>query len=375
MERDLRQAHLTQLLIETAARRPLRHAVMAVESGDRVWQWQGAHGVADVRGTPMRNGTPFFIASIDKLLNATVAFALAERGVLDLDASIATYLPGEVSRGLHTWKGGDVTGRITIRHLLAHASGLPCWLEDAPPGGVSLVERVLRDGDLALELADIASLVRELRPHFPPQDAAAPVRIRYCDTNYILLIAAIESAADRPLPEVHAELLFEPLGMRQTWFAGRSEPLDPAPAPADLHAQGVQLAIPRLIRSFHGMYSTAADLITFMRALVRGTPFRDPATAGAMQTRWSRFGFPLDRAALRAPSWPVEYGLGIKRFQLPRVFNLFRRMPAVIGHTGSTGTWLFHCPERDLYLAGAVNEVTAAALPYRVVPRMLRLLD
>src|SRR5690606_15771721 len=122
-------------------------------------------------------------------------------------------------------------------------------------------------------------------------------------------------------------------------------------------------------------YSTGADLITFMRALMRGTPFRDPATAGAMQTRWNRFGFPLDRAARRAPGWPIEYGLGLKRFLLPRVFNRFRRMPAVIGHTGSTGTWLFHCPERDLYLAGAVNEVTAAALPYRVVPRMLRLLE
>lgn len=86
------------------------------------------------------------------------------------------------------------------------------------------------------------------------------------------------------------------------------------------------------------------------------------------------FGVPLDRAALRAPGWPIEYGLAIKRFRLPRVFNAFQRMPAVVGHTGSTRTWLFHCPERDLYLAGAVNEVTAGAVPYRVVPRALRLL-
>jgi D-alanyl-D-alanine carboxypeptidase len=121
------------------------------------------------------------------------------------------------------------------------------------------------------------------------------------------------------------------------------------------------------------MYSTAWDLIAFMRGLARGAMFRDPAAGAPMQARWTRFGVPLDRAALRAPGWPIAYGLGIKRFQLPRVFNAFRRMPAVVGHTGSTGTWLFHCPERDLFMAGAVDEVTAGAVPYRIVPRILRL--
>lgn len=371
---DDRSARLAALLRETGLRRPLRHVVMAVESGDGAFRWADALGAADERGTPMRVDTPFFIASIDKLLNATIALALAERGALDLDASIAGYLPADVARGLHRWKGEDLTGRITVRHLLAHASGLPEWLEDAPKGGVSLVERVIRDGDVAIDLPGIAAIVRGLRPHFAPQDPAAPRRIRYCDTNFILLVAILESASGRRLPEIHAELLFEPLGMRQTWFAGRSEPLDPAPAPAALHVEGRPLEIPRLRRSFYGMYSTVGDLIAFMRGLARGAMFRDLAAAAAMQARWTRFGVPLDRAALRAPGWPIAYGLGIKRFQLPRVFNGFQRMPAVVGHTGSTGTWLFHCPGRDLFMAGAVDEVTAGAVPYRIVPRILRLL-
>jgi D-alanyl-D-alanine carboxypeptidase len=80
----------------------------------------------------------------------------------------------------------------------------------------------------------------------------------------------------------------------------------------------------------------------------------------------------LDRAALRQPSWPIEYGLGIMRFRLPRFLTPFRPMPEVVGHTGSTGTWLFHAPEPDLHLAGAVSQITAGAVPFKVVPRILR---
>jgi hypothetical protein len=59
------------------------------------------------------------------------------------------------------------------------------------------------------------------------------------------------------------------------------------------------------------------------------------------------------------------------RFRLPRIFTRLRRLPAVIGHTGSTGCWLFYSPEWELLLAGSVDEVVAGALPYRIVPRML----
>jgi hypothetical protein len=82
---------------------------------------------------------------------------------------------------------------------------------------------------------------------------------------------------------------------------------------------------------------------------------------------------PLDRAALRAPGWPIEYGLGIMRFRLPRVLTPLHPLPAVIGHTGSTGCWLFYCPQWDLYLVGSVDEVTAGAVPYRIVPKMLEI--
>jgi D-alanyl-D-alanine carboxypeptidase len=59
-------------------------------------------------------------------------------------------------------------------------------------------------------------------------------------------------------------------------------------------------------------------------------------------------------------------------FRLPRALTPFRPVPEVVGHTGSTGTWLFHAPELDLFMTGTVNQITAGAVPFRLVPKVLR---
>lgn len=109
-----------------------------------------------------------------------------------------------------------------------------------------------------------------------------------------------------------------------------------------------------------------------LRAFVRGELFERAETMARVQARWRRFGFPRDAAALRAPTWPIEYSLGMMRFEVPWWSPPFRTAPAVIGHTGSTGTWLCHCPARDLLLAGSVDQVTAGPLPFRTLPGLLR---
>lgn len=110
-----------------------------------------------------------------------------------------------------------------------------------------------------------------------------------------------------------------------------------------------------------------------MQALVKGTLLNNPETASLMQRKWNRFGFPRDVAALRQPGWPIEYGLGIMRFKLPRIYTPFRPVPAVIDHTGASGSWSFYCRELDLYLGGTVDQLTAASVPYRLIPGLLRL--
>jgi CubicO group peptidase (beta-lactamase class C family) len=190
----------------------------------------------------------------------------------------------------------------------------------------------------------------------------------------MLVIAIIEAVTGQPLPEVHQKMLYEPLELRQTYFPGHRRPMLPTRESMPLRAAGEPLEIPLLIRSMRGIHASAGDMITFLRELMGGELFQSSETLATMQSDWRRFGFPLDRASLRAPSWPTEYGTGLMRFRMPRLFTPTAPMPPVLGHTGSTGCWLFYCPELDTFLAGSVNEVTAAAVPFKMIPKILNIL-
>ncbi len=362
---------LDEYLDEIIAQKPLRQAVLRVEKADRSFCWTGAKTtLADAIVQP---DSTFFIASIDKLFNATVAMKLVEKGLLNLDEPITAYLNKQLTAEIHRMDGVDYSPRITVRHLLSHASGLADWIEDFPKGRPSIAERLMSEGDFEMSVEESMEYVRtQLKPHFPPQDLnAASPRIRYSDTNFLLLIAIIEAITDQPLHEVHTQWLFRPLEMHHTYFASCTQPIASTPPPLTLTVNGEPLHIPRFIRSTYGIYSTTADLTQFLRCLIKGEVFENPATLDWMQWGWRRFGLPLDRGALRSPSWPIEYSLGMMRFCLPRLFTPFRPMPAVIGHSGSTGCWLFYAPKAEFFLAGSVEEVTAGALPYRLIPKML----
>jgi CubicO group peptidase (beta-lactamase class C family) len=86
---------------------------------------------------------------------------------------------------------------------------------------------------------------------------------------------------------------------------------------------------------------------------------------------WNRFGFSLSPLG---PGWPIEYGLGIMRFRYPRFLAPIKPVPEIIGHTGVSGSWLFYCPDLDMILAGDVSQITAGAVPFQFVPKILRVL-
>jgi len=367
------------MLDNLVKRKRFQHATLAAEAADGSVSWSGTAGTAYADGTPMSPDIPYFIASIDKLYTATAILKLCEQGRLSLDAPLSAVLPLDLTDRIHVKGGVDYSDRITVGHLLSHTSGLADYLEDRPRGGKSLIARLIEGGeDRQLNVVTAMSTVREdLEPHFAPQDPESErSKVRYSDTNYLLLIAIIEALYKRALHEVVTELIFAPVGMRQTYFLGVSEPLVPTREPATLWSGTRALDLPQILVSLRSVYSTLGDQIASLRALLSGEFFDDPATLGLMMRCWKRFGVPLDMTALRAPSSPIEYGFGMMRFALPRVYTPFRPIPPVLGHTGSTGSWLFHCPRYGLLLAGTVDEVSAGALPFRViVPRVLRAVE
>jgi D-alanyl-D-alanine carboxypeptidase len=362
---------LDDIVTELVARRTIRHAVLAIESDDRTLRLTGAAGQARPDGTPMRPETPFHYASVTKLYTATVVMQLWEQGRLGLDAPITAYLPPEVTDGLHRLRGVDHSGAVTVRHLLSHTSGLPDYFLDTPEGETSFTD-LLVQGDIAYDLDDVVARVRRLTPYFTPQDPGAKRRrARYSDTNFQLLGAIIASVTGTTFQQAVEGQVLEPLALDDTWFAGRPRG-EEARTPAAIWSGDDVIDAPLAMASMApegGLVGTAADALTFLRALIAGRLFERETTAGLMQQGWTRFGLPRDRSAIMAPGWPIEYGLGIKRFRLPRMLNAGRRAPTLIGHTGASGSWLFWCPEHELYLAGTIDQTTAAGLPYQRLPR------
>lgn len=345
--------------------RYVRHALLAVAAVDGSWSWEGGHGVLDEDGTPAGPMARYPIASVTKLATAAVAMRAVERGALTLSDRLVDLLPAQQHRGLHIIDGMDRTGEITIQHLLGHTSGLPDYYDQAPHGGSSPQTRLLAGEDVPFPYEEVLRTVRDdLTPHFPPQDLQArKVKARYADTNFQLLGAVLEVVEARSLRDVFTDDLFVPLGLDDT-SCYPSQPRSGRPVEPDARVWSKQVVLqPAGMLTTQvpdgGMISTVADQVALMRALITGGVFDDPATWERMRSGWHRVMF------------PIEYGLGVMRYAPSRWMNLGATVPEMVGHTGSTATWLFHVPSLDVIVAGAFD-VAQPSMPFRFVPRVLR---
>jgi len=364
---------LDRLFQELVKTKQVKHAVLAVESGDGALRWAKAEGAAEEGIKKIDTGNPFWIASVTKLFIAAAVLKLFEKEQLSLDDHLTKVLPQPITSGLHRTKDGtDHSNIITIAHLLSHTSGLPDYIEIKPEGGKSLFDLVLEEGDRSWKIEDSINIViNEGEPLFPPQPLETEKKkARYSDTNFQLLIAVIEAVTGQPVDTVFEEMFYKPLSLTNTFHPG-NKPLAPQPSAVPVWYGDQKLDIPQAMRSFGDLYSTTGDLIKFLRALNIGKVFDHPATADLMKKEWNRFGFMVSPIA---PGWPIEYGYGMMRFQMPRLFTPFQPLPEVIGHTGASGSWLFYCPRYDIYITGTVSQLLAAAVPFRLIPKLLKLI-
>ena len=305
------KVNLDKFYDNISSKNNLKNLIMAVESRDGSFTW---------RNSPdgeVGADQPFFIASIDKLLNAVLVMKLHESQMLNIDDKISKHLPGELTSRIHVLNGVDYSKDITIRHLLSHTSGIADWLEDKPRRGISLFEKIIREGDCEFQMDDLVSIVRDtLRPHFPPQDfASSRLKARYSDTNFMLLISVIENTAGRSLHEVYRS--YFPECLERTYFLGQQFEKNRL-NPVILTINGKPLEISNFLRSDRAIYSTVGDLSSFMRKFIDCEFFADSDTMELMNNNLVRFDFPLDPAALRAPGWPIKIWVRHNAFSAPK---------------------------------------------------------
>jgi CubicO group peptidase (beta-lactamase class C family) len=135
--------------------------------------------------------TIYDMASLTKpLVTALLCASLVERGVLGLDDRAARYLPEFDT---------DDKRDITLRQLLTHSAGLPAWRP----------LYLLAGGDKGRVLQAIA---RE------PLGSAPGTHVVYSDLGYIALGLMLERLHGHRLAEIARREIFEPLGLRRTFF-------------------------------------------------------------------------------------------------------------------------------------------------------------
>lgn len=146
---------------------------------------------------PMTEDTIFDLASLTKsLATATAVLQLYERGRIQIDEPLQTYLPD------FNPANDPRRAEVTLRMLLTHTSGIA--------GDLSL------DGPWGLDRADRADGIRRAlaaRVEFGPGEI-----FHYSDINFILLGVLIEKITGDPVERYVRDNVFTPLGMADTRY-------------------------------------------------------------------------------------------------------------------------------------------------------------
>ena len=321
-------------------------ALALVEDGQPVMV--RAWGQRNAAGAPLTPQTVMYGASLTKSVFAYTVMQLVEEGRLDLDRSIAEYLPRPLPDygspdAYGDWAGlaGDDRWRaITPRMLLTHSAGFSNFHWDEPD--------------------------ERLRIHFAPG-----TRYAYSGEGMILLQFVLEEGLGLKLGEEMQRRVFAPFGMGSTSMMWRPDfarnladgwRADGSVEPHDERSR---------VRAAGSMDTTIEDFARFAAAFIRGDGLKSASRIELTRpilAITSRSQFPsLNAEAPPADRWRgLAAGLGVVAFQGPQGPGFFKG-----GHNDSTGN-MWVCLERgQRCVVLLANDVRGEAAFPRLVEELL----
>ena len=268
-----------------------------VRSGEVTWPVAGA-AHADIN-VPASDSI-FYVGSIAKQFVAACVALLEREGALALDDPVSAYVPD-----LPAW--GE---RVTIDHLVHHTGGVRERSRSGP--GVP-VEGVPAWGNE--ELLEQLRTVAEL--DFEPGS-----RYGYSNRGYLLLAEVVAAASGSSLRAFARDRIFEPLGMRETFFRDRESPL-PANALRG-HFRAADGTVREEPARFHavgagGLWTTVNDLARWDANFDE-----DQLTDGWLPER-------LTQRGTLADGTPIHYAWGLS-------VRTHRGLP-IVSHGGNFPGW------------------------------------
>ncbi|MEK6372462.1 MAG: serine hydrolase [Acidobacteriota bacterium] len=192
--------------------------------------------------------TKFRLGSITKQFTSMVIMQLVGEGKINLDEKVTAYLPDYRK---------DTGGKVTVRHLLTHTSGIPSYT--SAPG---FFQNESRD---PYTVADFVKKYTSNDLEFEPGS-----KWLYDNSGYFLLGAIIESVTGKTYEQALKERIFDPLGMKDSGYDHFNTILPKRATGYQLTPNGYEnapyldMSIPYAAGS---LYSTVDDLFKWDRAL------------------------------------------------------------------------------------------------------------
>lgn len=289
---------------------------------------------------------PIHAASVGKLFTTTCILILKEQKKLLLENPVVDYFDKTTFNGLHKYKGVDYSNKLTISNLLFQTSGFPDYEAD---GGI--IKRAIKE-DFSISTAELIEITKTLKPRFAPLGKKA----FYSDLNFQLLGEIIEKITQTPLEEVFLDYLFKPLGLTNTYV-----PVNDDFVP-NVFYKNQSLYRPKLIMSLRGggnTITTAREMMIFLKAFYKGYFF--PKSLFEQLSHYRK---------LQISMGPICYGGGYMQIPLNSVMTLFMGKGELLGHSGSTGSFAFYYPYKDLFFVGDTNQLANPGLPIRLVMKL-----
>jgi CubicO group peptidase (beta-lactamase class C family) len=310
-----------------------------------------AHGFASLvpDQVAMTEDTLFDLASLTKSVATTTAVMclIAERQI-SLNDPVSRFIPDFLSPEREA---------ITLFHLLTHSSGLPDWRPFYQE-----VARLTQEQSGVRNIVGSKSLLYELI-HQEPLVYPTGSKSFYSDLGFILLGEIIEKVTQKPLDEFCQEKIFAPLQMKNTFFlplysehqmqimktrkiaATENCPWRGRVLRGEVHDENAHIM--GGIAGHAGLFSTAQDLYTFLKALLKSLKsqngFFPQSMVKVFLTRQTRIPGSCWTLGWTTPSEPSTSG----QFFSARSF----------GHLGFTGTSIWVDPEVDLMVIFLTNRI------------------
>ncbi len=225
-------------------------------------------------------GDRFRIASISKVITATVVLQLVEAGQLTLDEPVGDRLVALVG----ATPVDPAVSAITVRQLLSHTAGFPSY-QNAFFGGrfdscPSIAQYGLSSG----------------------LNGAPGTVYTYSNLNFCLLGLLVEDVAGRPYEAVVQDRLLGPLGITGMRLAGTFDSTESEV----IHPSGSGRHYMEVLGAAGSWVATAADIVTILDSLDRTKPGWHPLSSATVELMHQPAAAPV---IYRDPNqW---YGLGL----------------------------------------------------------------